>query len=210
MYSRLAVRRLVQRVAREGAGVWCCRPLHASAPRLSQHWFDEEADTEIATKKVKEWPAIKHTVPEARDDYFEVSSKEWPIVEALLAERIKEKPNVPPGTVTPGGYRAPSARIGEHPYWVGRTSNWQPRVHLHYDEVAEHYAYLHVRDKFQTIVSGVDGDIWQLEADLKEYLLALYGTSRTVNTVTIEPHQKIFILGDFVSDVKNFLYDKGF
>jgi len=35
------------------------------------------------------------------------------------------------GEVTASGYRAPTAKPGDYPYFVGRTTNYMPRVHMY-------------------------------------------------------------------------------
>ncbi|XP_018015609.1 uncharacterized protein LOC108672456, partial [Hyalella azteca] len=104
-------------------------------------------------------------------------------------------------TRTPGGYVAPSARPGDLPYFVNRTSNFLPRVHLKRN--FELYTVM-------TVVSGVEGDVFQLAAELKAHLVGLYGLKETVVLQVLEPHQKIFFKGDFVNDIKQFLEERGF
>ena len=63
MYARLTA----VRAARGGVRA-CLRPLHSSASRPSQQWFDPEAASEPATRRVTDWPSVKHTTT-ASDDY---------------------------------------------------------------------------------------------------------------------------------------------
>jgi len=164
-------------------------------------WFDPDAIKNPATKKIENWASMQHDFPTESNDMWEVSTAEWPIVERLIAPRYKRKPDLPPGTVTPGGYVAPSARPGDHPYFVGRTSNFLPRVHMRYHDIEE---------TVETIVSGVDGDIFLLAGELEEYLLGLHGRTQPVVYYVEEPKAKIFFQRDFVNDIKRFLLDKGF
>ncbi|KAF2363116.1 Ribosomal protein L49/IMG2, partial [Trinorchestia longiramus] len=166
----------------------------------SSNWFDAEAKTCPATKHIDQNPTIEYEFP-AKNASVDRLVAEWAYVERLFPKTAIKKPNLEPGTHTPGGYIAPSANPGDHPYFVGRTYNFMPRVH---------FKKIYATNSFRTVVSGVEGDIFQLAADLKAYLINLYGLDQIIILQVLEPHQKIFFEGDFVNDIKEFLLEKGF
>ena len=64
--------------------------------------------------------------------------------------------------------------------------------------------------RHKTVVSGVEGDIFSLAKELRRYLIDLHDKSHIILLTVSEPQQKIYIDNDFVNDVKEFLFEKGF
>ena len=59
--------------------------------------------------------------------------EEWRYVERLLEQSLPKTipvPDVEPGTVKPSGFRMPTAKIGDHPYYVKRNPNWMLPVYV--------------------------------------------------------------------------------
>ena len=63
--------------------------------------------------------------------------------------------------------------------------------------------------RYLTFVHHVEGDIFALLEDLREYLNKRKHT-RILNMRAHEPHQKIQIKGQYVAEVREFLLKKGF
>ncbi|XP_045106880.1 39S ribosomal protein L49, mitochondrial-like [Portunus trituberculatus] len=144
-------------------------------------------------------PAGSHTIPDSRAQ-VETSTVEWHYVERLFPQKSIPKPTVSPGEVTPSGWVAPSAKPGDHPYFIRRSQSHMLPVYLHN---VPHMS------KYRTFVHHVEGDIFALLEELQEYLKDRKHT-RILNMRAHEPHQKIEIKGQYVAEVREFLLKKGF
>ncbi|KAK8392805.1 hypothetical protein O3P69_014918 [Scylla paramamosain] len=144
-------------------------------------------------------PAGRHTIPDSRAQ-VETSTAEWHYVERLFPLKSIPKPTVAPGEVTPSGWVAPSAKPGDHPYFVRRSPSHMIPVYLH------HIPHI---SKYRTFVSHVEGDVFALLEELREYLQDRKHT-RILNMRAHEPHQKIEIKGQYVAEVREFLLERGF
>ena len=54
-------------------------------------------------------------------------------MERLLEQSLPKTipvPNVEPGRVKPSGFRMPTAKVGDHPYYVKRNPNWMLPVYV--------------------------------------------------------------------------------
>lgn len=60
-----------------------------------------------------------------------------------------------------------------------------------------------------TQINNVDGDIWALEAAIKNYLQKLYGKNKIIATKVHEVCGHLCIHGDHVSRVNEWLLKKG-
>lgn len=60
-----------------------------------------------------------------------------------------------------------------------------------------------------TQINNVDGNIWQLEEELKKYLQKVYGDKKVIATKVHEVCGHLCIHGDHVSRVNDWLLQKG-
>lgn len=152
-----------------------------------------------AAPSINRLPAGRHTIPEARAQ-VEVSTEEWKYVERLFPPKAIPKPTAAPGEVMPSGWVAPSAKPGDHPYFVRRNPSHQLPVYLTHNAIIS---------KYRTKISHVEGDIWVLLEELRAYLQQRRDP-KVLNMRAHEPHQRIEIKGQYVMEVRDFLLAKGF
>lgn len=88
---------------------------------------------------------------------------------------------------------------GDYPYFIERSRNYMQPVYLR---------ITHRGMRKITILSKIQGDIWALELDLKEYLREQIG--HDIGTIIHEFAGQIQFKGDQVSHVKRWLDIKGF
>lgn len=142
---------------------------------------------------------VARPLPDCPERDFVVSKdpEEWRFVERLLTYDIV--PPVPEKDEYPSGYRPPTARPGDHAYFVARTPSHLLPV----------YADYHAPSKvMQTQVKRADGNLYQLRDDLKAFLADRYRMD-FISQVS-EVQQKVIFRGDFEKDFKEFLLNKGF
>lgn len=162
-----------------------------------------KCSTPTITEIHKRWSTYKSSPiykdPSHYTDY-EVSKDpaEWSFVERLMRYKVIPKP---PSTdkVLPSGWKPPTANVKEYPYFIQRTKNHMQPVYL--------------KRSFRgmrriTYISKIQGDIWKLEKELKEYVEQQSG--RSVGSRINELAGQIRFRGDYVSIVKRWLDAKGF
>ncbi|XP_071535872.1 large ribosomal subunit protein mL49 [Panulirus ornatus] len=155
--------------------------------------------TGVVPHGIQGLPRGRHTIPETREQ-VEVSTAEWSYVERLMHPTAIPKPCAMPGEVMPSGWVAPSAKIGDYPYFVPRSTNHMIPVYLKHVQILQ---------RFITSVKHVEGDIFALGEELQDYLQQRIPKKYIIVRVH-EPHQVIQIKGNFVAEVKEFLLEKGF
>ncbi|XP_012284778.1 probable 39S ribosomal protein L49, mitochondrial [Orussus abietinus] len=131
---------------------------------------------------------------------FEVSRdpQEWKCVEDLLAPKLIPAP--PSGKEFPSGWRPQNMTLAKkHPYFVARTKNHMQPVYLL-------ITFRGVRKI--TTLNKIQGNIWKLEAELKEYIEEYVG--KKVGTRINEATGQLRFRGDYVLLVKEWLTSKGF
>ncbi|XP_015587284.1 probable 39S ribosomal protein L49, mitochondrial [Cephus cinctus] len=130
---------------------------------------------------------------------FEISKdpKEWAFVEQVL-----RKPTVPlppkDKTHFPSGWVPQTANPKTYPYFVQRTKNHMQPIYL--DKSFRGMRKL-------TVIRRIQGNIWALEAELKEYLEQK--VRKKMGARVHEPACTLVFHGDHVSRVKEFLTAKG-
>ena len=68
----------------------------------------------------------------------------------------------------------------------------------------------HVGTAFMSIVKNIEGDIWQLEADLREYLESRYNNDDLpILTSVCEITRSIRVRGKFLEEMADFLQARG-
>ncbi|KAG0729715.1 putative 39S ribosomal protein L49, mitochondrial [Chionoecetes opilio] len=144
-------------------------------------------------------PAGTHTIPEGRDQ-VETSRAEWGYVERLFPPKTVPRPQATPGEVKPSGWVAPSASRDDHPYFVPRNRSHMLPVYLEHKPIIS---------KYRTSVHHVEGDIFALLEELREYLKE-QRQPKILNMRAHEPHQRIEVKGQYVAEVREFLLQKGF
>ncbi|XP_020292020.1 probable 39S ribosomal protein L49, mitochondrial isoform X1 [Pseudomyrmex gracilis] len=142
----------------------------------------------------------KYTKPEDYTDY-EISNdpNEWKYVERLLRYKIIPKPPSTTDVELPSGYKPAQALPKDTPYFVERTKNYMQPVYLQ----------VNLRKvKRVTKIRKIQGDIWKLDQDLKEYIEDI--TKQKIASQIFEFAGLIILRGDHVSRVKKWMDMKGF
>ncbi|XP_054846952.1 39S ribosomal protein L49, mitochondrial isoform X2 [Eublepharis macularius] len=126
------------------------------------------------------------------------STEEYRFVERLIPPtRVPEPPKH--GTYpTPSGWRPPQDPPPAFPYFVRRS-----RMH----NIPVYRKMTHGCRKL-TVIRKIEGDIWALEKEVKEFLTELSG--KTPPTQVNEIACFILIKGYFDEELKKWLMDKGF
>lgn len=137
-----------------------------------------------------------------REEYtskFEVtrSPEDWKYVERLLAPRVV--PNPGQKESYPSNWKPPSDAARNEPYFVPRNRNHMIPVYLN----SSHRGMRKI-----TEITKIQGDIFQLENELKHHLKTTVG--RPVATQVNELVGYIHVKGDHVNVIKEFLMQKGF
>lgn len=153
----------------------------------------------LPTFGIDKLPTGQHSIPESHEQ-VEVSTAEWAYVERLLPPKSIPKPTAKPGEVMPSGWVAPSAQLGDHPYFVHRSPSHLLPVYIQHAPIQTRYI---------TSLHHIEGDIFALAEELKAYIHA-ERQPRLINMRVHEPHQKIHIKGQYVAEVREFLLKKGF
>jgi len=167
-----------------------------------KHSCPEEEDE---AKKFRDYVDVYGEALDAKEVYrgqdrdYEVSRdpEEWKAVEALLPQEII--PPVPEKTEYPSGFVKPTARPGDHPYFVHRT-------HMHMLPV---YTTFNRRTMTMTTkIRRADGNLFALRKDLDKMLMDKYGME-FISQVA-EVNSFVNYRGDFQEEFKSFLISKGF
>ncbi|KMQ95041.1 putative 39s ribosomal protein mitochondrial-like protein [Lasius niger] len=123
---------------------------------------------------------------------------EWKYVERLL--RYKTVPKPPTGDVElPSGYKPARASPTDYSYFIERTRNYLQPVYLKLG-----YRGL----KRITEIKKIQGDIWAMDRDIKEYITKC--TGRAPPSQIHEFVGMIKFKGDYVNRVKDWMNTKGF
>jgi len=123
---------------------------------------------------------------------------EWKYVEYLLGKKTVPIPKVK--QEYPSGWTPPDpAKYKNFPYFIERTRNYMLPVYLN--------------TKFRglrriTKITGIEGDIWKLEADLHQ-LIEKRAKKKIYSRIN-EMNRQIVFRGDFVTLVKKHLIAQGF
>lgn len=123
------------------------------------------------------------------------NAPEWKYVERLLAPRVVPKPVAQ--SEYPSGWKPPQPKP-DLKYFVARTKNHMLPVYLHRSFRGQ---------RIITAIRRIDGDIWQLEAELR-YLIEKRLNKQIVTRVN-EMNGQIELKGDFVTIVEEYLLEKG-
>ncbi|XP_011152519.1 probable 39S ribosomal protein L49, mitochondrial isoform X2 [Harpegnathos saltator] len=151
------------------------------------------------------WASYKsspvYTTPEDYTDYeITKDPNEWKYVERLLPYKTIPKP--PTGDIKlPSGWKPACASPTDYPYFIRRTRNHMQPVYLE-------ITYRGMRKI--TIVSNIEGDIWELEHELKTYLKNYFLKKKTICSQIHEFSGRIKFQGDYVSRIKEWMDMKGF
>ncbi|XP_036139774.1 probable 39S ribosomal protein L49, mitochondrial isoform X2 [Monomorium pharaonis] len=119
-----------------------------SAPQIQQRWGSYRS-------------SLKYTIPEDYTDYeITKDPNEWKYVECALGYKVIPKPMIE-DTKHPSGYKPATAVPTDYPYFVERTKNYMQPVYLNRNPRGT---------KKITKISKIQGDIWALERDMKQYI----------------------------------------
>ncbi|XP_039307986.1 probable 39S ribosomal protein L49, mitochondrial [Solenopsis invicta] len=165
------------------------RPLNRLAPlipQIQQRWSSYKSSS-------------KYTTPEDYTDYdITKDPNEWKYVERVLGYKIIPKP--PTGNVKlPSGYKLASAAPTNYPYFIERTKNYMQPVYL----TRNPRGYKKI-----TKIAKIQGDIWALERDMKQYVEECM--KKKIASQIHEFAGVIKFKGDCVNRVKEWMDMKGF
>ncbi|XP_053998532.1 probable 39S ribosomal protein L49, mitochondrial [Hylaeus anthracinus] len=151
----------------------------------------------------KRWGSYKSSpVYNETEQYpdYEISNdpREWEYVTRLLPPTVVPVPPLEE-KVLPSGWKPPTVKPGTYPYHIQRSKNYMQSVYLS-------ITFRGMRR--QTIIRRIEGDIWQLESELRDYLTK--ETGRLLGVRINELVGEIRFRGDFVSLVKRWMDSKGF
>ncbi|XP_020633084.3 large ribosomal subunit protein mL49 [Pogona vitticeps] len=126
------------------------------------------------------------------------STEEYKFVERLIPPTQVPLPPKHDHYPTPSGWKPPQDPPPDLPYFVRRS-----RMH----NIPVYTDLTHACRKM-TVIRKIEGDIWALEKDVKEFITPLLGKAPAtqVNEVT----NSIRIKGYFDQELKQWLMDKGF
>ncbi|XP_076648173.1 mitochondrial ribosomal protein L49 [Halictus rubicundus] len=159
--------------------------------------------TPIPVQIQKRWGSYT-TSPEYKDPSkytdYEVTRdpKEWEYVERLLKPKIIPEPQFE-NKEYPSGWKPPTAKPEDYPYYIRRSRNFMQPVYLH--------TYNRGMRRL-TILKNIQGDIWALETELKEHM-----RNETGRPIGVRINELVGIIkfrGDFVSLIKRWMDSKGF
>nr|XP_006136668.1 39S ribosomal protein L49, mitochondrial [Pelodiscus sinensis] len=139
--------------------------------------------------------------PETRDPHYPgivESTEEYKFVERLIPPTRIPAPPKHDQYPTPSGWRPPSDTPPALPYFVRRSRMHNVPV----------YKDITSGNRRMTVIRKIEGDIWALEKEVKEFLTQLAGKPPPiqVNEVTAS----IRIKGYFDNELKEWLLNKGF
>uniref|UniRef100_A0A8C8R4N4 Large ribosomal subunit protein mL49 n=1 Tax=Pelusios castaneus TaxID=367368 RepID=A0A8C8R4N4_9SAUR len=126
------------------------------------------------------------------------STEEYKFVERLIPPTRIPTPPKHSSYPTPSGWRAPADTPPALPYFVRRS-----RMH----NVPVYTDITHGNRKM-TVIRKIEGDIWALEKEVKEFLTQL--TRKPPSTQVNEVTRSIRIKGYFDNELKEWLMNKGF
>uniref|UniRef100_A0A1A9WX34 Large ribosomal subunit protein mL49 n=1 Tax=Glossina brevipalpis TaxID=37001 RepID=A0A1A9WX34_9MUSC len=126
---------------------------------------------------------------------------EWKYVERVLPKLVIPKPLE--RTEYPSGWKPP--KVGSHnidqlSYYVARTKNYMLPVYL---------KTTHRGQRRLTIVRHVQGNLWQLESELRQLVEKERGGKVCVTRVN-EMSRQVHIHGDYVDIIREYLKSKGY
>ncbi|XP_005307949.2 large ribosomal subunit protein mL49 isoform X2 [Chrysemys picta bellii] len=126
------------------------------------------------------------------------STEEYKFVERLIPPTRIPAPPKHAEYPTPSGWRAPSDTPPALPYFVRRSRMHNVPV----------YKDITSGNRRMTVIRKIEGDIWALEEEVKEFLTQLAGKPPPiqVNEITCS----IRIKGYFDNELKEWLLNKGF
>uniref|UniRef100_A0A6G1S4D1 Large ribosomal subunit protein mL49 n=1 Tax=Aceria tosichella TaxID=561515 RepID=A0A6G1S4D1_9ACAR len=151
--------------------------------------------TDSQSESTKEYTSVRNiTSPEL-----------WSHVENLA--RIKVPPMPKPRkaneqiTPLPSGFVPPPETQPDLPYFISRTRNYLLPVYyrLHSDP-----------NECVTIVKRIEGDLWQLEEDLRNHLESLLADKQRILTSVQETDGRIELRGKWIHQTVDWLYAQGF
>ncbi|CAL8122660.1 unnamed protein product [Orchesella dallaii] len=159
-------------------------------------------NTEVCPPHARNYSAyFKSRVEESPDKYteYEKSFEEWKFVEKLIPPtHVPEPPRDPTLKLPSGWYKANPPK--DCSYNIRRTKNHMIPV----------YCQIMARGDVRfTHIRRVEGNIWQLEKDIGQWLQDRYPL-KTMNTRTHEICRQVIIKGDLVDDVKEWVTAQGF
>ena len=129
----------------------------------------------------------------------ETEPQRWYWVQRLMPKQTLPRSNFEPGKQYPSGYKTPAAGPPDLPYFVMRTRNHLLPVYKLIEKEDE---------RVKTIILRIDGDIWELEQEIRTRLEAKH--QKRIITGVNEVRGELKFLGDHVFEVVDYLEELGF
>ncbi|XP_011505222.1 PREDICTED: probable 39S ribosomal protein L49, mitochondrial [Ceratosolen solmsi marchali] len=127
--------------------------------------------------------------------------EEWRYVERCFPIKVVPSPKHFDGTA-PSGWIPPREHSKSHPFFVSRTKNYMLPVYL----LISFRGSRHI-----TVIKKIDGNIWQLESEIKTYLESISTKYyKKIASRVNEMSGQIRFRGDHVENIKQWLITKGF
>ena len=132
--------------------------------------------------------------------------KEWSMVMRYV-NQCNPKPIPVPSTSqkdSSSGFLMPTAKPGDHPYFVKRAPSWMFPVYVSQKSGQGGQS----NQPVLTTIKRVEGDVFKLREDLSDFLMERY--EQEFISQPNELMQKVVFRGNFDKDFKEFLKIKGF
>ncbi|XP_049875221.1 probable 39S ribosomal protein L49, mitochondrial [Pectinophora gossypiella] len=139
-------------------------------------------------------------VSRVKEQYdFEIvkNPPEWAYVERLLP--FQTIPKITPKDSYPSGWIPPKEEAKDLPYFISRNKNSSLPIYLN-------LTFRGMRKISK--IKRIEGDIWHLNGEIKGYLKDKFG--KYIETRVHEPGRFIEVKGDYVEDLCDWAYSKGF
>ena len=137
-----------------------------------------------------------------RDFVASADPEEWKFVERLMPKDLI--PAIPKKEVYPSGFKPPTAKLNDYPYHVSRTKNNLLAVYAEIRRFGRKKNFIYM----WTTVRKADGNLFKLRDDICDFLEERYHTEFV--TQVAEVYGAVNIKGDYETDIKEFLLQKGF
>nr|XP_046251995.1 mitochondrial ribosomal protein L49 [Scatophagus argus] len=159
--------------------------------------FSLQSRTAGASRSAVGLRFVCHAAPGEEKTVIIESTEEYKFVERLIpSSRIPAPPNH--AGVTPSGWTPPADSPPPLPYMIRRSRMHNIPV---YTDVTS-------GSRRTTLIRKVEGDIWALEKDVKQYLKDV--TGKELPTQVNEVTMTLRVKGHFDDELKKWLANKGF
>ncbi|XP_030763535.1 probable 39S ribosomal protein L49, mitochondrial [Sitophilus oryzae] len=169
-----------------------CRAISHRAPSLIFPKFGQKRDSSFQSSPyVEDLGSVNRSYEVTKD------TTDWSYVQRVLPPKVVPTPVKK--DVYPSGWRPQTIDIADKPYFIKRTKNHMIPCYL---DIGQRGI------KRTTLLKSIQGDIWQLEKEIKEFL-----QPQVFQILRVQVNEfvgYIRINGDHVNAIKYFLEQKGY